>query len=86
MGAPRLASDLPFDGSDIFPIACHSHNDYWGPQPLLTALENGCSAIEADVWLSTHGEALIGHTPASLAVNRRDPRSRQPASLEGREI
>ena len=69
-GAQRLASDLPFDGSDIFPIACHSHNDYWRPQPLLTALENGCSAIEADVWLSTNGEVLVGHSPASLAVNR----------------
>ena len=70
VGAQRFASDLPFDGSDIFPIACHSHNDYWRSRPLFKALENGCSAIEADVWLSTDGEVFAGHTPASLSADR----------------
>ena len=70
VGPGRLASDLPFDSSAIFPIACHSHNDYWRPRPLFTALENGCSSVEADVWLSSDGEVLVGHTPASLSSDR----------------
>ncbi len=60
----------PFEGVGVFPIACHSHNDYWRPRPLFTALEHGCSAIEADVWLSLDDEVLVGHNTASLSLDR----------------
>ena len=56
--------------SEVFPIACHSHNDYWRAKPLLTALEYGCTAVEADVWLSGNDELLVGHTRDSVSSNR----------------
>jgi hypothetical protein len=59
-----------YDGSDVFPIACHSHNDYWRLRPLYTALEYGCSAVEADIWLDTNGEVLVGHNQRALSPVR----------------
>lgn len=47
---------------------CHSHNDYWRPRPLISALIAGCTGIEADVWLSGNGlDLLVGHDRAALA-------------------
>ncbi|KAF9638051.1 hypothetical protein BFW01_g8948 [Lasiodiplodia theobromae] len=37
--------------SGVFPIPCHSHNDYWRPVPLFSALAAGCVGVEADIWL-----------------------------------
>ena len=58
------------DGLSIFdatqPISCHSHNDYLRVRPLYTAIEAGCTGVEADVWLD-HGDLLVGHTRASLS-------------------
>lgn len=56
--------------SRVYPIACHSHNDYLRPNPLSTALLSGCSSVEADVWLSNDQEVLVGHTERSLSPNR----------------
>jgi hypothetical protein len=72
----KLWPDLRWHQSNYFdearhalPIACHSHNDYLRPRPLFTALSNGCTSIEADVWL-WNDMVLVGHTEGSLSVNR----------------
>ncbi|RGP62907.1 altered inheritance of mitochondria 6 [Fusarium sporotrichioides] len=50
---------------------CHSHNDYWRPHPLFSALAVGCASVEADVWLSADGEdILVGHDKGSLSSGR----------------
>ncbi|SPJ85445.1 uncharacterized protein FTOL_11226 [Fusarium torulosum] len=50
---------------------CHSHNDYWRPHPLFSALAVGCASVEADVWLSPDGEdLLVGHDKQSLSSSR----------------
>jgi hypothetical protein len=36
---------------DIQPVPCHSHNDYWRTISLHSALQAGCTSVEADVWL-----------------------------------
>ncbi|KAH7233745.1 uncharacterized protein BKA55DRAFT_667155 [Fusarium redolens] len=55
----------------VFPVMCHSHNDYWRPHPLLSALSVGCASVEADVWLSPDGEdLLVGHDKQSLSSSR----------------
>jgi GH43 family beta-xylosidase len=38
----------------------HAHNDYLHQRPLLDALENGFSSVEADVFLK-NGDLLLGH-------------------------
>lgn len=48
------------------PISCHSHNDYWRLRPLYSALELGCSSVEADVWLEDD-DLLVGHLKVSLS-------------------
>lgn len=63
-------SSWPTDFSrGIFPIPCHSHNDYWRLVPLYSAIEAGCISVEADIWL-INDELYVGHTPASLTPNR----------------
>lgn len=55
----------------VMPRFCHSHNDYWRPYPLFSALAAGCSGIEADVWLSDNGkDLLVGHDRESLSPNK----------------
>jgi hypothetical protein len=54
---------------DVLPIPCHSHNDYWRPVPLFSALRAGCISVEPDVWLH-HGDLLVGHDTAALQPNR----------------
>jgi hypothetical protein len=43
----------------------HSHNDYYQPQPLFSALENGMVSIEADIFLR-NGKLLVGHSEDEL--------------------
>jgi hypothetical protein len=43
----------------------HAHNDYMHERPLLDALANGFSSVEADVFL-VNGELLIGHDQSQL--------------------
>ncbi|OLN87468.1 Altered inheritance of mitochondria protein 6-like protein 2 [Colletotrichum chlorophyti] len=55
----------------VIPIMCHSHNDYWRPYPLYSALAAGCTGVEADVWLSDDGsEVLVGHDRHDLSPDR----------------
>ncbi|KAM5522908.1 Altered inheritance of mitochondria protein 6-like protein 2 [Fusarium oxysporum f. sp. phaseoli] len=55
----------------VSPVMCHSHNDYWRPHPLFSALAVGCASVEADVWLSPDGEdLLVGHDKRSLSSSR----------------
>ncbi|KAF2477710.1 uncharacterized protein BDR25DRAFT_275056 [Lindgomyces ingoldianus] len=73
---PILTDGQPIDGlsrwledfsRSVIPIMCHSHNDYWRPYPLFSALATGCTGVEADVWLQDDGETLlVGHDRGSL--------------------
>ena len=57
--------------ADIQPVACHSHNDYWRKKPLFSAIEVGCSSVEADVWLFDDSDELyVGHSVSSLTADR----------------
>lgn len=53
----------------IIPKAVHSHNDYWRPVPVFSALSIGAVSIEADVWL-VNGTLYIGHEQSALTPNR----------------
>jgi hypothetical protein len=48
-------------------VPCHSHNDYWRPRPLFSALEAGCIGVEVDVWLSRE-DLFVGHNAPSLSA------------------
>ncbi|KAI9816895.1 MAG: Altered inheritance of mitochondria protein 6 [Pycnora praestabilis] len=65
-GMSRWPTDF---SSDITPIPCHSHNDYWRHVPLYSAISAGCIGVEADVWLFDE-ELYVGHNTASLTRNR----------------
>ncbi|KAI5778470.1 hypothetical protein EDC01DRAFT_634865 [Geopyxis carbonaria] len=53
----------------ILPIPIHSHNDYWRPAPLYTALSVGASSIESDIFL-LNSTLYVGHDRASLTPAR----------------
>ncbi|KAJ9148828.1 Altered inheritance of mitochondria protein 6 [Coniochaeta hoffmannii] len=53
----------------IIPKALHSHNDYWRPVPLYSALAAGAVSVEADVWL-INDVLYVGHEPSALSQNR----------------
>jgi hypothetical protein len=59
---------------DIFPVALHSHNDYWRRKPFFDAISAGATGVETDVWLKRtktgSNELLLGHTSSSLAKAR----------------
>jgi hypothetical protein len=55
--------------ADVHPVACHSHNDYWRKEPLFSALDAGCTGVEADVWLFDR-ELYVGHSTQSLTPER----------------
>ena len=69
----RLSPELgrwPTDvTADIRPVACHSHNDYWRKEPLFSALDAGCTGVEADVWLFDE-DLFVGHSTQSLTPKR----------------
>lgn len=69
----RLGTNIshwPTDFSrDIIPVGCHSHNDYWRPVPLFSAVKAGCIGVEADVWLFDD-DLYVGHTTSSLTPQR----------------
>ena len=55
----------------VVPMPVHSHNDYWRPHPLYSALAAGCMGVEADLWLSPDGQdLLVGHHEAELSKDR----------------
>ncbi|KAI5283688.1 Altered inheritance of mitochondria protein 6 [Ascosphaera aggregata] len=53
----------------VKPVSCHSHNDYWRPRPLYSAVHAGCIGVEADIWLYSD-ELYVGHTTSTLEPNR----------------
>ena len=55
--------------TDVKPVSCHSHNDYWRRVPLYTAIQAGCTSVEADVWFLEE-ELYVGHTESSLTADR----------------
>lgn len=56
---------------DVIPKPIHSHNDYWRKVPLFTAIHQGCTGVEADVWLVDDTNNLyVGHEQAALQGNR----------------
>ncbi|KAI1610309.1 hypothetical protein EDD36DRAFT_322040 [Exophiala viscosa] len=55
--------------ADVHPIMCHSHNDYWRREPLISAIRAGCTGVEADVW-HFEGELYVAHTIAGIRRNR----------------
>ena len=63
---PQVTPDSP---GSVTPIPCHSHNDYWRPRPLFSALEVGCWGVEADVWVF-EGEVYVGHKRGDLVSDR----------------
>ncbi|KAI1437315.1 hypothetical protein GGR50DRAFT_95932 [Xylaria sp. CBS 124048] len=56
---------------DVTPRPCHSHNDYWRKVPVYSALQAGCTGIEADVWLFKNDpELYVGHDREALTPHR----------------
>ncbi|PSR99261.1 PLC-like phosphodiesterase [Coniella lustricola] len=53
----------------IIPKSFHSHNDYWRPVPVYSALSTGAISIEADVWLY-NGVLHVGHEESALTSAR----------------
>ncbi|KAF3765626.1 hypothetical protein M406DRAFT_60290 [Cryphonectria parasitica EP155] len=53
----------------IIPKNFHSHNDYWRPVPVYSAISVGALSIEADVWLY-NGTLHIGHEESALTNER----------------
>lgn len=52
------------------PLAhAHAHNDYWHQRPLLDALDQGFTSVEADVYLAD-GMLLVGHDRQELKPER----------------
>lgn len=52
---------------NVHPVECVSHNDYWRPAPLFTAISQGCVGVEADVWsFDDDSDIFVGHTRWSL--------------------
>ncbi|GAA98952.1 uncharacterized protein L969DRAFT_51253 [Mixia osmundae IAM 14324] len=54
---------------NVTPINVWSHNDEWRADPLFDALRQGCTFVEADVWL-VDGQILVGHNAAMLTPGR----------------
>ncbi|KIW37010.1 uncharacterized protein PV06_10907 [Exophiala oligosperma] len=55
--------------TDVQPLMCHSHNDYWRREPLRQALRVGCTGIEADVWYFDD-QLYVAHTVSGIRQNR----------------
>jgi len=51
-----------------FPHA-YAHNDYWHKRPLLDALDNGFTHVEADIYLR-HSRLVVSHNPPFLGHRR----------------
>ncbi|KAL6721555.1 Altered inheritance of mitochondria protein 6 [Lecanora helva] len=68
IGAGLASWPTDFSGG-ILPVPCHSHNDYWRTVPLYSAIEAGCTGVEADIWLFAE-HLFVGHSIASLTPNR----------------
>ncbi|KAH8714696.1 hypothetical protein BGZ61DRAFT_449403 [Ilyonectria robusta] len=59
-----------FDATQhVYPVRCHSHNDYWRTVPLMDAISAGCPSVEADVWYQDD-DLYVGHREFELRANR----------------
>ncbi|WP_431216889.1 phosphatidylinositol-specific phospholipase C/glycerophosphodiester phosphodiesterase family protein [Puia sp. P3] len=47
----------------------YAHNDYWHKRPLLDALDNGFTHVEADIYLR-HARLVVSHNPPFLGHRR----------------
>lgn len=54
---------------DVYPVHCHSHNDYWRTVPLFDAIAAGCPSVEADVW-HQYQDLYVGHRQFQLHADR----------------
>lgn len=50
-------------------LHAHAHNDYWHQRPLLDALDQGFTSVEADVHL-VDGKLLVGHDRKDVRAER----------------
>lgn len=58
------------DGDEVRPLAqAHAHNDYEHERPLLDALDQGFTSVEADVWLR-RGRLHVAHEESDLDRRR----------------
>ncbi len=48
----------------------HAHNDYEHDRPLLNALAQGFTSVEADVYLQPDGALLVAHEPQQVRTGR----------------
>ncbi|TWU73121.1 Altered inheritance of mitochondria protein 6 [Metarhizium rileyi] len=68
---PSADTYLSDYATSVIPVPVHSHNDYWRPHPLYSALAAGCMGVEADVWLSPDNSDLyVGHHRSELSSSR----------------
>ncbi|KAK6362492.1 Altered inheritance of mitochondria protein 6 [Exophiala oligosperma] len=66
-GSPGTWSEDPT--TDVQPLMCHSHNDYWRREPLYQALRAGRTGVEADVWYFDD-QLYVTHTVLGIRQNR----------------
>ncbi len=56
--------------AEVTPLAnAHAHNDYEHQRPLLDALDQGFTSVEADVYL-VEGALLVAHNPGDVRADR----------------
>ena len=70
---PSAPSSSSFpETAGVQPIPCHSHNDYLRDHPLIEALHNGCTSVEADIWQRNDmkDDLRVGHTSSTLKDDR----------------
>ena len=82
-----LAAPAPVELGTPLPQA-HAHNDYEHERPLLDALEQGFTSIEADVWL-VDGELRVAHDSWEVAdapTLEEAPDDREEGQDEEREL
>lgn len=54
----------------IKPLPCISHNDESRSVPLFEAISNGCTGVEADIYLRNGNQVLVGHRQFWLTAER----------------
>lgn len=55
--------------TNVTTLPCISHNDESRSVPLFEAIANGCTGVEADIYLR-HGHVLVGHRRRELTIER----------------
>ena len=67
VGLPSAANAVAPHRSTVQPLErAHAHNDYEHDRPLLDALDDGFTSVEADVWL-VGDQLYIGHDGPDLS-------------------